>query len=1582
MVYIYFVIMFAGLALMIYVLLEDNECGDENIMEDVPNIYVNSEELERHAVQISTHYSETRRMSCRRKLMKSLDTSFEKILKGYDIIDELGENKRDMVPAAEWLLDNLYLVQKEYKDIKLNMPESYYNNLPVISKGIMKGYPRIYHIAVEIVSHTDGMLDENRVERFISAYQKNTILTSGELWALPIMLRIALIQNISYIVDRIVYALKEKRRGEIVADRIINAFTEKRLKGEIDGLSASKLTYSSHFVERVIKVIRDNGVDSDEVYTWLNEKLEANQSNIEKTIGKEHRKQANYQLSLGNSITSIRVLGGLNWRDAFERLSYVEMILKNDPGKVYSKMDFESRDYYRHKLEVMARKAKIGEAFVAKKVVECAKEAETNENEQYRRHIGYYLIDEGLPMLEKKIDYRPSFGARSVKWIKAHPLTVYLGIIVLGTLLITLAAVAAGIELNGNIGIWKYVLTALAVIIPSSEIVISILNWSINTLSSPRFVPKLILEEGIPDESSTVVVIPTLISDEKRVKNLIDDLEVYYLANSESNLYFAILGDFNDSSREHEDKDELIINTALKEIEALNRKYAGEGRELFYFLCRYRMYNEKQRLWMGWERKRGKLVEFNSLLRGNRNTTYNIISGNIERLQKTKYVITLDADTILPRDSAKRLIGAMSHILNRAKVDTALKKVLRGYGVMQPRVSVGSINANKTAFSRIFSGETGIDTYTTAVSDVYQDLFGEGIFTGKGIYDVDVFESVMKDEIPENAVLSHDLLEGSYGRTALVTDIELVDGYPAYYNSSCKRLHRWVRGDWQLLPWLTKKTPLNSISKWKILDNLRRSLLAPSIILLIILALAILPVEGPWIGLAFLSIMCPVLFDVSEAVIAPSKGINMTGRLQNVAMAVEQIFLLFCFIPFQAYLMCDAVIRTLYRVYFSRRNLLEWQTAADAEARSGKVLRDYLRFMWVGSLLAVIICILSFSRSFYLGILLLPSVVLWFISPYIAYYISRDKVDAAYTLSSEDNMLLRRLSRETWAYFEDFVNGENNWLAPDNYQENPQKGVAHRTSPTNIGMGVTSNLCAHDLGYIGLSEVIERIDRTLTGMESLTKFKGHLYNWYDTLTKEPLYPRYVSTVDSGNLVAYQWLAAVSMEGYMGEPLLKRSFLKGIEDTMRLAESECMEKSGRNNVYGDLLVRAAGMDMNLPVWKGFLMELWSRIIEVEKNIDWKSLYWNYKLKSSCSKHLGELQRYMPWADLVNSLKGIPEEERKFLNELASSTAFIHMGDKIDEVMSRLANKADSDIDEDNLEILLELLGSGRKEIGNTVLKAENVIKRLKDFVETTDFRVVYDRKRQLFSIGYDIEKDTLNNSYYDLLASEARCASFMAIAKGDVEQKHWFKLGRAMAFMGKGKGLVSWSGTMFEYFMPPLIMRSFPDSLIDETYKAVLEGQKKYARERKIPWGISESAYYFFDNAMNYQYKAFGVPGIGLKRGLSNELVISPYSTVIALQKDLNDGVKNIHRLIKEGLEGRYGFYEAMDFTSERIPKGKHKAHVKCFMVHHQGMSLMALNNVLCGNILVKRFHSIPRVKATELLLQEKVPKNVVYDREV
>ncbi|MBC8062787.1 MAG: cyclic beta 1-2 glucan synthetase [Clostridiaceae bacterium] len=1581
----YAIVLIIVCLIIAFIIIERVKKG-KNYIDNIPYIDEDPNNVEKEGYENSSYYSGPKKSSSRRRLIKGLDASYINIVKAYEYIDRDVRNKKEVISAAEWLLDNLYLIEKEYKDIKHNMPNSYYRDLPILDKGLMKGFPRIYSVALDIISKTDGRVEESSIENYIQEYQSVVVFTSGELWALPIMLRIALIQNISKIIQKMIFSQKEKNRADILADRLIDAIANKKLNSEIGKLEDEYTIFTPHFTERLLKSLRDNGVDNAEIYRWIDDKLEVQDSNSERMINIEHQKQASFQLSMKNCISGIREVEAFNWRESFEKLCCVEQVLIKDPAEIYKNMDFESRDYYRHVIEKLAKFMNITECYVAKKAIECAFEAGEQGGSDHSKHVGYYLIDDGVDLLKRKINYKSTKGSSFLNWIKGRKVALYIATIVLGTMLIMLSIILLSLHKDTNISLWRYCIAFFALLIPCSEIVVSIFNWSINKLTEPRFICKLEFLEDIPEQFSTIVVIPTLLNSEKRVHDLASDMEVCYLANQEKNLSFALLGDFKDSSLEHEENDDKIIEVALEDIENLNEKYKKnkEDADIFYFLNRFRKYNKKEKTWMGFERKRGKLMEFNELLRGEENTSYNVISGNIKDLLKVKYVITLDADTQLPRDTAKKLIGAMAHPLNRAQLDIKHKRVTRGYGVMQPRISVSTVSANKTLFSRIYSGETGIDIYSTAVSDVYQDLFGEGIFTGKGIYDIDIFNSMLKDEIPENSVLSHDLLEGCYTRTALVTDLEMIDGYPAFYNSSSMRLHRWVRGDWQLIPWILKKnTALNRLSKWKMIDNLRRSLLAPSIIILTILSFKVLP-NGidKWLSISFLSVLIPILFDVSDEVVSPIRGISLSGRIDNGKVVFEQVFLIFCFLPYQAYLMLNAVFKTIYRMVVSKRNLLQWQTAADVEILLGKDIKSFIRGMWVGSFISILILILAFLKSLSAGIFFIPYCLLWFLSPGVAYYISKPLTRANIRLSEEQIRVLRRIGRKTWAYFEDFVAPETNWLSPDNFQEDPNNGIAYRTSPTNMGMGLTSNIVAYDFGYIGIVELLDRVDIVLTNMEGLKRYKGHFYNWYDTNTKEPLKPEYVSTVDSGNLVGYIWVVSEALKEYMDNPIIRAEEINGFLDILALCDDEIVNIGGSKGFYKEIISEISEKEIDLMWWKTILLNLWSKSIETEKIKGSETLYWNSKLKHSISKYIKELQKLFPWTDIVIGRTDKIDDIVEKLKTLACKSTMKSLCFEIDYILSDLEKIFYNNSEDEEWVLQLKLLlQNGKKEISNRITQIEHLQNRLNNIVTATDFSILYDKKRQLFSIGYDLDKDTIGNSYYDLLASEARQASFVSIAKGDVEQKHWFKLGRAMSIMGKTKGLVSWSGTMFEYLMPLLIMKNYSNTLLNETYGAVVEGQKRYGKERRVPWGISESAFYNFDMNMNYQYKAFGVPGLGLKRGLVNELVISPYSSVLALQVDVLAAYNNILKLINEGAEGRYGFYESIDYTKERVPKGKKKVLVKCFMIHHQGMSLMSLDNVLRDNILQERFHRVPKVKATELLLQEKVPKRIIYDRE-
>ena len=1567
MPYMYLLAIVVALILL-YVIIISLKNNSNYSFDDVPYIDdVESEKLENHAVELSKYHKATRKRSSKKSLIRRLDLSYESILRGYEYIDRDIRNNREIVPAAEWLLDNLYLIEKEYKDIKHNMSESLYKELPIINKGSVKGLPRIYHISTELISHTDGKVDENIILSFINAYEKRSVLTSSELWVLPTMLRIAIIQNISRVVSGIVFAEREKRKADKLGDKIIKLSDKELTENEIKRLIKGNMIFSTHFMERFLKVIRDNGVENEKIYKYIENIMEVQEMDSNRMIIIEHQKQAKFQVSMRNCISGIREVEALNWKECFEKLSITHQILKKDPSNIYINMDYASRDYYRHRVEVISKQTRLPEAYIARTAVKCADESEAKS--ELKKHVGYYLMDDGVEELKNKLKSKRSGTIDFRSYIDKHKVAAYIWANVLGTILLTVFMLWIIYVTDSYAKPWKYIVGGISILIPCSEIVNSILNWSINHLINPRFVPKMELSSGIPDYAKTVVVIPTILNSEDRVIELMKNMEVYYLANKEKNIYFAILGDFKDSYVKNDINDEKINRIALKRVKDLNRKYSSNGEDIFFFLNRYKQFNKKQNMWIGWERKRGKLMEFNSLIRGDKNTSYNVISGDIEKLKDVKYVITLDVDTKLPRDAAKKLIGAVTHILNKPEIEN--DKVVRGYGIMQPRVSISTVSANKTMYSKIFSGETGIDTYSTAVSDVYEDLFAEGIYTGKGIYDIDVFQTMLKDQLPENAILSHDLIEGSYTRTALVTDVELIDGYPAYYNSSSKRLHRWVRGDWQIAAWIFKKSPINALSRWKIADNLRRSLVSPAIVILSILAFTVLPYNPDrWLSVAFLALICPWLFDVSEVVASPIRGLSLSGKINSSKTVIEQVFLIFAFLPYKAYLMLDAIIRTLYRMLISKKKLLEWQTAADSERLMGRKLNDFIKTMWSGSVVALVIAYISFSKEIKIGMIMFPSCVIWFISPIIAYYISKERGLKHANISSQDNYFLRRMCRKTWAYFEDFVNEESNFLAPDNYQEEYNKGVAYRTSPTNMGMGLTSNIVAYDFGFIGIEEFVNRVDKVLSEMESLPMYRGHFYNWYDTKTKEPLKPLYVSTVDSGNLVGYLWLLIGTIREYENNPIVRKEYKTGIEDTLKLAVEEV-----EDGYYEDILNEIATDDFSLSFWCEMLNKILDKVKSVEENYDRDKIYWNMKLKAMCVKFINEIEEFsFPVSEINEKFKN-DYESIEFLNEILMHTPISDIPYEIEKLRLKKSSA----------ELVTRIVNNFDKQnskVKSLLLKMDNLKERLRKISNQTDFSMLFDKKRKLFAIGYDIESDSLGKSYYDLLASEARQASFIAIAKGDVEQTHWFKLGRSMTSIAGRKGLVSWSGTMFEYFMPLAIMKSYPDTLLNETYKTVIEAQKKYCRSRKVScFGISESAYYSFDVDNNYQYKAFGVPGIGLKRGLANELVISPYSTVMGLQIDFKDCLDNMRELVSEGMEGRYGFYEALDYTRGRSDKNRDKSIVRCFMVHHEGMSLMALDNVIYNNVLQQRFHSNPRVKATELLLQERIPRRIVYDRE-
>lgn len=1507
------------------------------------------------------------RIKCTKVLLNNMENSYREIIKNYEYINSLGSNNNDIIHSCQWLLDNIYLIEKEYKMVKANLPLKYCAYLPLNTEKDLC-VPRIYTLAQGFIKTYEGIVKKDNARKYITTLKEEYDFTMGELWAFPLMLRVVLLEYLSEITDEMSFIVKEKKKANLFCEKIINAYVKSDYTETFNNYISENKRATIPFIERTIKVLRDNALEKDEVIKWLALSLPKGNGSIDNAIKEQYVNEGKLQRIMGNSITSLRSIDAIDWKTFFESISDVEEILSKDPCGIYKKMDFETRDNYRHNIEVISKNSGMSEKNIAMEVLSLANNAMSSHEEFYKQHVGYYILDLGKNDLKKKLKYKPK-GFQGVKeGIKKNPYMYYFGLMSLFIIFLEAIVITSYFRTLGYISINKLILGIIVSIIPISEVVIAILNWSVTNIITPSQIPKLKMEKGLTQDISTIVVIPALINNVERLKSLIDDMEVYYLANREENLYFAILGDFKDANSENEAEDEKIVKEALKEVKELNNKYCKKGNEIFFFFNRQRKFNESMGYYLGWERKRGKLVEFMKLIRGSKRTSFNVISSDISKLRKVKYLITLDADTKLPRDSVRKLVGAMSHPLNNPILDNNNEIVIRGYGIMQPRIAVSILASEKTNFSRIFSGETGMDVYTTAISDAYQDIFGEGIFTGKGIIDIDTFYKVLKNEIPENSVLSHDLLEGCYARAALVTDINLVDGYPSHYKSSSLRLHRWVRGDWQLVPWLKSKK-ISKLSKWKIVDNLRRSLLTPSVVLLILLQFSLLSGGQQWLALAFLSIGIPILFDVSEVVVTPKKGIGLNGTLSGSKMVWQQIFFIFSFIPHQAFLMLDAIFRTLYRTFISKKNMLQWQTAADTEATAGKTLTCYIKSMYIASIIALVVAALAFNYSLSLGWLMTPICAIWFISPLSAYIIGLRLPKEKEDISKKDEVFIREISRRTWCYYEDFVNKENNYLAPDNYQEDPEKGIAYRTSPTNVAMGLITNITAYDIGFIGINSVLERLNKGIESINRLEKYHGHLYNWYDTKSMKPLWPRYISTVDSGNLVGYYWVIIESLKEYKSNPIIREVYIKGLVEALSLAEAEDKNRV----IYKELIKEISKKNYDIYGYNELLHRIWSIAINYEKENKDGEFYWNSKVKYDVSTRIKEIQILFPWLEL--SMINVKDSElTNALNECIFKVPIKELPVKLNAILVSLS---------DNVNInkeFLKLLSDSINNILKLLRISDSLNNKLEKLSEDTDFNILYNNEVKLFSIGYDVENDSLGSSYYDLMASEARAASFIAIAKGDVSTEHWFKLGRAMASLYGRKSLVSWSGTMFEYFMPLLIMKSYPKTLLNQTYYSVLHIQKKYSKVKKIPWGISESAFYHFDVALNYQYKAFGVPEVGLKRGLGDELVVSPYSVALALMVNSKDAIKAMKNFVDMGMLGRYGFYESIDYTKDRIPKGKSYAIVKNYMVHHQGMILMAFNNVLFQDILSERFHRLAEVKATEELLQEKVPKVVIYDR--
>jgi cyclic beta-1,2-glucan synthetase len=1450
-----------------------------------------------------------------------------------------------ITPAAEWLLDNYHVIEEQIREIRVDLPPGYYRELPKFADGPFAGYPRVFSVAWAFVAHTDSRFDPETLRRFVSAYQTVHALTIGELWAVAITLRVVLVENMRRAAQRIVSGRIARQEADVIADRLLGVNGRAPEPDALFREHGDKTGLPPAFVVQLVQRLRDQDPKVTPALVWLEKHLANHETTADQIVHDEHQRQGASNVTVRNIITSMRLISDVDWAEFFESVSLVDDTLRS--GSTFAQLDFATRNLYRGAIEKLARGSKLTQVQIAQAAVAAAQRQDDGVDTR-ARDPGYHLIAAGRRAFESAIGYRSSIWSRAGRFNTTVGAVDYIGgVILIAAFILSFALLALDTTVVAGA---RLALFALLGVIPALDAAVALLNRAVTRRIEATILPALALRDGVSPELRTMIAMPTLLSTKSAVEEELEHLEIHYLASPEGEFYFAFLSDWTDCPTQSASTDESLFKVAADGIARLNLRHGpGQAGPRFLLLHRHRVWCEGETVWMGWERKRGKLHELNRLLRGATDTSFVNVGGHPVTVPSgVRYVITLDADTRLPRDTARRLVGKLAHPLNHARFDPTAGRVVEGYAVLQPRVTPSlPILREGSIFQRVFSSASGIDPYAAAVSDVYQDLLGEGSYTGKGIYDVDAFEAALAGRAPEDTLLSHDLFEGIFARAGLVSDIEVVEEFPTRYDVSADRQHRWARGDWQLLPWIfgrrdaasrsrsSSQVPL--IGRWKMVDNLRRTLSAPMAVAALLVGWTLpLRAAALWSAFIVLTIAIPTLLPVLGAIVPRNTGVTLRSHLRalgtDLLLAASQSALLIVFLAHQAALMSDAILRTLYRLFGSHRNLLEWVPAAQARRTSAQTIVGLYGKMAgavVIGILAGISCAFFANRVWFLAA---PFAIAWIASPAIARWISRAPlVSGRESLAAKDASALRSVARRTWRYFETFVTADDHMLPPDNFQEDPNPVVAHRTSPTNMGLYLLSAVSARDFGWTGTIDTVARLEATLATMGKLQRFRGHFYNWYDTRDLRPLDPRYVSSVDSGNLAGHLLALANACREWIEAPIAgERSFV-GVEDALHLTR-EALEE--------------------LP---------------------------DYHRTEATTRHqledaLDEL------ADAVAERAISPTDIATRLREVAAHTA------TLSDIARALASDLGSELDSDLLfwaEATQRAIDSWLSDLTLSDDAVRSLKQRLatiestaRAMAEAMQFGFLMDPERRLLSIGYRAAEGNLDTNCYDLLASEARLASFVAIAKSDVPARHWFRLGRAVTPVRHGAALISWAGSMFEYLMPSIVMRAPIGSLLEQTNRLVVRRQMDYGASLGVPWGVSESAYNARDLELTYQYSNFGVPGLGLKRGLSENAVIAPYATALAAMISPQAAVRNFARLTAIGARGRYGFYEALDYTPSRLPEGIDVAIVRAFMAHHQGMSVVAIANALMEGKMRERFHAEPQVQATELLLQERTPRDV------
>ncbi|QPM90549.1 Cyclic beta-(1,2)-glucan synthase NdvB [Pseudooceanicola algae] len=1419
-------------------------------------------------------------------------------------------------PAAEWLLDNHYVVEESFRHLKRDLVPRYYRKLPTVATQDHGDTPAVLAFAWRYVSLTNSEFRAATLTEMVDGYQTERAFTIGELWAIPAMLRLVLLENLRRISDQVMDARTARAAANALADRLM--LGEDSASAALEGDSLSDA-----FAAQLLYRLRDGSRAADLALAHLEQALARQDTDSAQVLARENARQSASNVAVGNVIRSMRRLDDTNWIKWVERVSRVDAVLAAAPD--FHQLDQATRNEYRHAIERIARRTEMTEIEVAERAVEMAGQGAA----------GHLLVGHQREAFERACAYAPTLAERILSRARrAGWLAIFLPMILL-TLLIAIALTAVLPAMPAGVTVLFFVLT----LITGSEAAVGVVNLLGARLIPVSRLPAYDYDTGVPEDARTLVAVPCLIGDLDTVDELVLLLELHYLANPDGAIDFALITDWPDSDEEVSDTDRRVLEYACNEIAALCARYAHVGQR-FYLLHRARVWNAVDRRWMGWERKRGKLAELNSLLLGQGETTFMDVSPRPP--VDVRFVVTLDSDTRLPRGTVAALVGKMMHPVNTPVTDPETGLVTSGHALMQPRVTPSlSTGADSSVFQNVFSAGRGMDPYVFTVSDLYQDLLDQGSFTGKGIYDIKAFDAAMAGRFPENAVLSHDLFEGSLARAALVTDVQVVEDFPIRYDVDVSRQHRWIRGDWQLLPFIfDRRNGLGGLARMKMADNLRRSLVAPAWVLSIILGWLVLPATYGWLwGLALVvSLFFMPLMNFQLGLLPAqrdaARGRHLVRIAQDLGAHLSEIGLRLVFIAHQACSAADAIGRTLWRLTVSRRRMLEWRTAQQVQNVGRRSHRDW----WGAMIGSPVIGALALTLTLLLNPAAWPAATLlclfWIAAPGIAAAVSRSlKIEDSLQVAPGDEADLRRVARTTWRYFETFVTAETHDLPPDNFQDTPAPKLAERTSPTNIGLYLLSVLSARDLGWIGQAETIGRIARTVSTLEGMERYRGHFYNWYDTRDLSVMQPRYVSSVDSGNLAGHLIAVSSALTDWSKNPTVhSHGNLTGIGDTLAV-----------------LVERLA----QVPDDRRTLRAMRRRLEELIEGFGRSHAAYIAEPQLAT---LRALNLRLIAADIVRHATDFDAE-----SERAATSEVLWWAQALRANCDAIVGQADE----------------SAPSRGAQAQTLEDLAQRLRKLAFEMDFALLLNPEKRLLSIGYRPDSDEQDDSCYDLLASEARLASLFAIAKGDVPTTHWMRLGRPVTSIGTRGALLSWSGSMFEYLMPPLVMHERVGGVLHAASVMAVRAQMQHGHRLNLPWGVSESAFSARDREMNYQYYAFGVPMLALKRMQTTDHVIAPYATLMAAQFFPRAAVRNLQRLNGLGAFGPYGYFDAVDFTASRMPEGQEHVVVRTVMAHHHGMSIVAIANVVLDGIHRDRFHADPVIKAAELLLQEKTHRDVV-----